>query len=169
MHYWQGSKSNLVDVGNLSYQDSDKSKPGPKRKIRFLDEIFLVLLRLKVGLFVNDLSDRFDISPSLVSRIFTTWINFLYFELPLLFPFPSQDLIRKQMPKEFHNYPTTRIVIDCTEIFTEKPSSLKSQSQTWSQYKHHNTWKALIGISPNGLVTFISKLWSGRVTDKMIT
>ena len=73
------------------------------------------------------------------------------------------------MPKQFKAYPTTRIIIDGTEIFIEVPSSMKSQSQTWSQYKHHNTWKALVGISPNGLVTFVSKLWSGRVTDKMLT
>ena len=107
--------------------------------------------------------------PSLVLKISTTWINLLYLELPLLFPFPSQSLIRKQMPKEFKNYPTTRIIIDCTELFIEKPSSLKTQSQTWSQYKHHNTWKVLVGISPNGVITFVSKLWAGRVTDKAIT
>ena len=26
----------------------------------------------------------------------------------------------------------------------------------------------LVGISPNGLLTFVSKLWSGRVTDKVL-
>ena len=126
-----------------------------------------MLIRLKVGLFVNDLADRFKISSGYVSKIFTTWINFLFHELPMLFPFPSQQMTRKYMPKQ--SYPSTRIIIDCTEIFIEIPSSMKSQSQTWSQYKHHNTWKALVGISPNGAFTFVSKLWTGRVTDKKIT
>ncbi len=73
------------------------------------------------------------------------------------------------MPKEFKIYPSTRVIIDCTEIFIEVPSSMKAQSQTWSEYKHHNTWKALVGISPTGAITYVSKLWSGRVSDKEIT
>ena len=109
-------------------------------------------MRLKVALFKNDLSDRFVISTGHASTIFTSWINFLFHELPLLFPFPSQERIRKDMPQQFKDYPSTRIIIDCTEIFTEIPSSLKSQSQTWSQYKHHNTWKALVGIHQQAIL-----------------
>ena len=93
----------------------------------------------------------------------------MFHELPLLFPYPSKDLVQRLLPDEFQNYPSTRIIIDCTELFIEVPSSLKSQSQTWSDYKHHNTWKALIGISQNGAITFVSKLWSGRVSDKQLT
>ena len=162
VHYWTGPKS----LEKSHQTKARSSKPGRKRGLTLMDEFFLVLVRLKVGLFVNDLADRFHISPGYVSKIFTTWINFLYHELPQLFPFPSQSMVRKYMPEQFKQYPTTRVIIDGTEIFIQVPSSMVSQSQTWSQYKHHNTWKALVGISPNGCITFVSKLWSGRVSDK---
>ena len=72
------------------------------------------------------------------------------------------------LPKCFDEYKNCRIVIDRTEIFTEKPSSLSAQWLTWSEYKHSNTYKLLVGVAPNGLVTFISRLWCGNVFDRYI-
>jgi hypothetical protein len=40
------------------------------------------------------------------------------------------------------------VVIDCFEWFVELPSNQLEQACTWSQYKHHNTVKFLIGIAP---------------------
>eukprot|EP00794_Sanderia_malayensis_P004476 gene4476-biopygen3643 len=168
MSYWRGSKSQEPSTEKPA-RPNVYEKSGPKRKLSHFEEFIMVLMRLKVGLFVNDLADRFGISSGYVSKVFTTWINFLFHELPLLFPFPSQENVRRLMPEEFKMYPTTRIIIDCTEIFIEVPSSMKAQSQTWSEYKHRNTWKALVGITPTGAITFVSKHWSGRVSDKEIT
>ena len=166
MQYWKGEKRLKV---NQPYQEKDRNKPGPSRKLSYLDEFLLVLMRMKAGLFVQGLADRFGISTSLVSRICITWINLLYLELNDIFPFPSQELVRKNMPQEFAEYPTTRIILDCSEIFIQRPSAMLAQSETWSEYKHHNTWKVLVGITPNGQVSYLSPLWGGRVSDKQIT
>ena len=126
-------------------------------------------LLLKMGVFLLGLSERFDMPVVLISKTFTIWINFSNHELPLYFPFPSQKLVRWYLPQRFEKYPTTQIIIDGTDIFVERASSLKTQAQTWCNYKHHNTWKALAGISLNDVVTFVSSIWNGPVWDKELT
>ena len=110
----------------------------------------MVLVRLRLGLFEKDLADRFGISTSSVSRICITWINFLYLKLHEILLWLARDKVKSSMPKSFHDlYPTTRVIIDATEIFVEKPSVPEMQ-QTFSSYKNHNTYKGLVGISPGG-------------------
>ena len=84
---------------------------------------------------------------------------------------PGRQEIISTTPVSLRQYFKTKVavVIDCFEIFINKPSNLKACSATWSQYKHHNTIKFLIGISPQGVITFISKAWGGRTSDKYLT
>ena len=44
-----------------------------------------------------------------------------------------------------------------------------ARAQIWSSYKHHNTAKYLIGITPQDSVSFTSEGWGGRASDKGIT
>ena len=74
------------------------------------------------------------------------------------------------MPACFkEHYPNTRVILDCTELFIQMPSSFRAQSQTYSTYKSHNTAKGLIGIAPNGFISFISDIYGGHVSDKRTT
>lgn len=59
-------------------------------------------------------------------------------------------------------------MVDCTEVFIQRPSLQSSQYLTWSSYKHYNTVKLLVSISLSGSFTFISKLWVGSASDKKI-
>lgn len=73
------------------------------------------------------------------------------------------------MPESFRKkYPSTRVSIDCIEIFIPKPSCSRVESDIHSSYKSHNTAKDLIGIAPNGAVTFVSELYGGHCSDKAI-
>ena len=73
------------------------------------------------------------------------------------------------MPESFKKtYPSTRCIIDCTELFCQRPSSLSSQSHMYSQYKSHVTYKGLIGIAPSGAITFVSQLYEGSISDQEI-
>ena len=48
------------------------NKPGPATKLSLREQVFLGCVRLRLGLQVEDLADRMDVSPSTVSRTFTT-------------------------------------------------------------------------------------------------
>lgn len=101
----------------------------------------------------------------------TTYTDLLYRKLSQLPIWPSRRLIDKYMPEPFKNeppYDKTRVILDCTEIFIQRPGSSDVQQLTYSSYKSHNTAKALIGITPNCFISFISPLQPGRLSDKEI-
>ena len=74
------------------------------------------------------------------------------------------------MPMSFRKFfKKCCVIIDCTEVFVERPTDLLARVQVWSNYKHHSTIKFLIGITPQGSISFISSCVGGRMSDKEIT
>lgn len=141
-----------------------------KRKLSSLDQFFLTMIKLKLNLRNKDLGYRFNISESLVSRNICTWICFLYQHLKEIDWTPSPKQVAGTLPQPFHDkYPTTFAIIDGSEIFIETPNDLHIQSSTWSSYKHHNTAKFLIACTPNGVVSFISPVYVGGISDVELT
>lgn len=146
--------------------------PFLKRKcISPFQQLILTLSRLRLNLQIKDLSYRFGIHHSTVSRIFSDVIDILYVRLvPETIIWPEREEVKKTMPISFREtYPDCIGIIDCFEIFIEKSKDLKAKAQTWSNYKSHNTVKYLIAITPQGSISFISKGWGGRTSDKCLT
>ncbi|XP_056010013.1 uncharacterized protein LOC130051679 [Ostrea edulis] len=133
------------------------------------DQLFLTLMKLRRAKEDFELSLFFQVSVSTVSRIVTTWINILYFQLKEMNIWPSQDTVQDFMPSNFaEKFANTRVILDATEIPVEKPSDVNAQSITWSNYKHRNTIKAMIGVTPRGAVSYVSDAYGGSASDRMI-
>ena len=94
------------------------------RKLDPINQLFLTLMKLKLDLKYLDLSVRFGISKTLVSRYFTTWVCFLYQHLNEIQWMPSVEQVRATLPKAFHDkYETTfaimmlvRFLYKCLQI-----------------------------------------------------
>ena len=134
-------------------------------------ELVLTLCRLRLNLNVKDIAYRFGMSVPSVSKIFHKWLDTLFNQLGKVIKWPEREQLLETTPLSFQNIFGTKVVIiiDCFEVFINRPNNLKARAQTWSNYKHHNTAKFLIGICPQGCISFISKAWGGRASDKYIT
>ena len=160
LQYWKG--------GEMGQREMKETRGAP-RLLSPENEFFLVLCRLRLGLFEQDLAFRFGILQATVSRIFITWVNALYSKFKEVSIWPTREQVNATMPASFGEYPTTRVVIDATEVFIEHPSSPVAQQQTFSSYKNHNTLKVLIGITPSGAISFVSKMYGGSISDRELT
>lgn len=98
-----------------------------------------------------------------------TWINFMYLRLGVINIWPSREVVDTTLPENFKaKYKSTRVIIDCTEVRCQMPSSLQLNGELFSTYKNHTTLKGLIGISPSGAVTFVGQLYTGSISDREI-
>ena len=132
--------------------------------------LLLTLMKLRLNLQYTDIGFRFHVSVGHVSDILNSSLPALARHLNFLIQWPSKREIVRHMPKVFREtFSNCNVVIDCTEVFIESPSDMTAGNYTWSNYKHHNTLKFLVACSPCGAVTFVSRAFGGRASDKVIT
>ena len=136
MNYWKGEKNSksktnekfeayskcLNVILSQPCEDTASLRRGPPRKLTLEQELLLTLMRLHLGLLLEDLAWRFNTSAGTASSIFISWVKLLSKELSWFIIWPSRPQIRSALPNCFRKcYPGVRVIIDCSEIFVETP------------------------------------------------
>ena len=127
------------------------------KTIKSKGRIFLTLSRLRQGFKEEHLSHLYGILQTTVSRITISWVYFMFLKFCKIPVWPSRA-------KCLLTSRTTRVIIDCTEICCWRPESLCLNSERFSSYKVYTTLKVLVGISPEGTITFT---WGGVLPEKL--
>ena len=124
--YWRSTNPGIFS----GYTEEDKAdefltKKGRARSLRPEDEFLMVMCRLRQGFHEDHLAHLFNVLTPTVSWIFITWINFMYFKFGHINIWPSREVVDRTMPEAFKSKcKSTRVVIDCTEVKCQMPSSL---------------------------------------------
>ena len=136
------------------------SSPELKSSQGILNSCQKLLLHMRLNLSGRDLGTGLGVSvrPLHVSRTFLHVVDVLYHRLKPLVIWPERDALCKTLPLDFRKHcPYCVAIIDCFEIFLDHPLNSLARAQIFSSYKHHNTVKYLIGITPQGTVSYFLK------------
>ncbi|XP_075543585.1 uncharacterized protein LOC142578054 [Dermacentor variabilis] len=135
-------------------------------EVSVLERVALVLVRLKTCLPFHCLGALFNISKATVHRLFYCTLCSLAAVLECAIPWSTTEEIQKNMPLCFSDFSEVRVILDCTEVEVEKSHCASCRILTYSPYKGTHTAKVLVGVSPAGLITFVSSAFGGRASDK---
>ncbi|KAM4741348.1 uncharacterized protein FYW61_002859 [Anableps anableps] len=165
---WSHKMVRMSRAKKAAKRDEDMiSPPSSKRQqLQPVDEFFLFLVFLSVGLKERDLAVRFNIHQSTVSHIIAMWTSFLFTALGSQCIWLTRQEVQAYLPEEFKDFPDTQVILYCAELTCQIPSSSLPQSDMSPSYNSSSTMRALVGIAPHGAVTFISDLYGGSFSSK---
>ena len=141
-------------------------------RIRNEDQLLICLLKLKLDTPLFDIAKRYGVSRTTVHNIFLTYLHALNEILykGMMNKIPSLTKNQGSLPDTFGDFSNCRLIIDCTEFRITTPrQDLNAATASYSNYKHNLTSKFLIGVAPNGSITFVSAGFPGSTSDKVVT
>ena len=150
-------------------------KAGPESQFSTREQLFICILRLRRGFTIKTMaillsSEDRPVKESIIRKFFTTYIQLMYkvFRDMETVMFPTRDQMQGSLPKVFKTMKNIRCIVDCTEFRVEMPRDYAQQGNTYSSYKHSNTFKCLIAVTSNGGACFVSDLFEGDIDDMKI-
>ncbi|CAK6968509.1 uncharacterized protein LOC121907178 [Scomber scombrus] len=140
-------------------------------KLSKFQQLLLTLMRLRLDLRNQDLAYRFGVKVGTVTRTVHRMVNIMSSTLvPTAVFWPSRAELRKNLPAALRSsYPDCAVIIDCFMVPFEEPVSRgNNQQQQQVVGTSCNVLKYLIGVAPQGVVTFVSRGVLGNVSDKSL-
>jgi hypothetical protein len=132
------------------------------------DQILLTLMKLKLNSLYTFLSVCFGINQRTCCRYFRSMIPIFSLILKNFILCPSCDSMQDNLPYSFAPFPSTILVLDCTEIPVCSASCIACRTQMWSQYKKRHTLKTLIAVTPGGMIVYNGPFYGGKAFDNFL-
>ncbi|XP_029314921.1 THAP domain-containing protein 5 isoform X2 [Cottoperca gobio] len=145
-------------------------------KLSKFQQLLLTLMRLRLDLRNQDLAYRFGVKVGTVTRTVHQMVTIMSSTLvPTAVFWPSRAELRKNLPAALRSsHPDCAVIIDCFMVPFEEPVSRGNQQQqrmvpsAQGVGTSNNVLKYLIGVAPQGVVTFVSRGVLGNVSDKSL-
>lgn len=148
-------------------------------KLSKFQQLLLTLMRLRLDLRNQDLAYRFGVKVGTVTRIVHQMVGIMSSTLvPTAVFWPSRAELRKNLPAALRtSHPDCAVIVDCFTVPFEEPVSRSNQQHQQQRVvpssqrlgTSNNVLKYLIGVAPQGVVTFVSRGVLGNVSDKSLT
>ena len=128
-------------------KQSQTRKKGPEQKVSNREKLFICLVRLRRGFTLRTMATLFSsptrsIERTTICKIFTTFIQLMYkvFRDMEDVMFPPRSVALRHLPRVFKTMRKIRCVVDCTEFSVQTSRDFARQGNTYSSYKHTNTF-----------------------------
>ncbi|XP_054851044.1 uncharacterized protein LOC129340341 [Eublepharis macularius] len=119
------------------------------------NQVFLVLVRLRLGLLLQDLAFRFHISESTASRYWLSWTEVMEQKLKQIPVSCSQryvDTFKPQRLIRHHDMPL--VALDCAELFFEAQGRTRSKEEVHWGPRGRYSIPGYALAAPSGYLTF---------------
>lgn len=134
------------------------------------NKILLFLVKLKLHVSFDVLAGMFNVSQWFARQTFIECLDvFSQIGYEYVIWFDKATVMARAPPAFKDRFKNCRVIIDCSEIPTERPATQEQRILLYSSYKSRHTVKFLVGIAPSGEITYISKAFGGRTTDTELT
>ncbi|MFT7818262.1 uncharacterized protein LOC111837615 [Arapaima gigas] len=132
-------------------------------KLSKFQQLLLTLMRLRLDLRNQDLGYRFGVQVGAVARTVCAVVEAMSSTLvPTTVFWPSRDELRRNLPAAVRlACPDCVVIVDCFSVALERHGEVNSVDGTPS-----SSLKYLIGVAPQGVVTFVSRGAPGHVSDR---